>query len=328
MKKAKKLTFRKSSKMKAIKRLLTISGALLILVLFILSCRTAKVVAVSCPELPVNKSCKIAAGHKMNAHRAFTGNYKVRIRKQPANRLTDLSKKNHGKESIVLKNSPVLKNTIVPDIEYINNLSKIEYLKGLTSSVDRAIIPLGRNNSIALSLNRGNMIEQSGKINTIQPSVCDTIVLKSGSIMVVKVTEIVQNEIRYRFCNNLNGTVSSISKSQVTVIKYPNGTRDNFISDNTTAFIDYHGRKETESFGIAGFIISMVGLLLMITGFGEILGPLGIIFGGISLGRIKRNPGKYKGKGLAKASIIVGIIDILVFIGLVIWMLSSSYHSM
>ena len=35
---------------------------------------------------------------------------------------------------------------------------------------------------------------------------------------------------------------------------------------------------------------------------------MGVIFGAISLGKIKREPARFKGRGLAIASIIIGII--------------------
>ena len=69
-------------------------------------------------------------------------------------------------------------------------------------------------------------------------------------------------------------------------------------------------------------------LTLIGAGYAVIMAPIGIVFGAISLGRIKKHPEKYKGKKLAKASIILGLIEIIVFIGLVIWLVSSSNQSM
>jgi hypothetical protein len=41
---------------------------------------------------------------------------------------------------------------------------------------------------------------------------------------------------------------------------------------------------------------------------GTLFGISGIVFGAISLGKIKKNPDKYKGKGLATAGLVTGII--------------------
>ena len=318
--------------MKAIKSLLTIAGSILVLSLVMLSCRTAEIAAVSCPEFSGSKSNKVAPGHKILRNGTMASNYRLKIKKQPVSRVRDLSKKNRGKDIVVFKNSTVLKDILVSDIGYENSLSKIEYLKGLTASNDNTIIQPGRNNSTDLLLKKADMTVRQEKLNFPQPSGCDTIVLKSGSMMIVKVAEIVQNEIRYRYCNNLNGPITSISKSVVSVIKYPNGTRDFFISDNASSFYDNYERRETESFGITGFVASMIGGVLMLTligaGYAVIMAPIGIVFGAISLGRIKKHPEKYKGKKLAKASIILGLIEIIVFIGLVIWLVSSSNQSM
>ena len=64
---------------------------------------------------------------------------------------------------------------------------------------------------------------------------------------------------------------------------------------------------KTDGMAIAGFITGLVSLFL----FGIILGPLGIIFSAIALKRIKRNPEKRKGRGLAIAGLILGICGVI-----------------
>jgi hypothetical protein len=73
--------------------------------------------------------------------------------------------------------------------------------------------------------------------------------------------------------------------------------------------------RKVEKLGLAGFILSIPGLVPIIC---LPLAILGLIFGIISLRRIKRNPALYKGKGFAIAGIILGvlgILGILLFIG-------------
>jgi hypothetical protein len=56
--------------------------------------------------------------------------------------------------------------------------------------------------------------------------------------------------------------------------------------------------------GATGLI---VGLFLLGV-LGIIAGLIGIVFGALSLGRIKKNPDKYTGKGLALAGLISGTV--------------------
>jgi hypothetical protein len=69
--------------------------------------------------------------------------------------------------------------------------------------------------------------------------------------------------------------------------------------------------RKTEKLGLTGFILSLVGWVLI---YGSPLCILGIVFGAISLGKIKRNPKKYKGKGFAIASLILGIVGLAIII--------------
>lgn len=67
--------------------------------------------------------------------------------------------------------------------------------------------------------------------------------------------------------------------------------------------------KKSNGLAVTGFVLSLVGLFL----FGFILGLLAIIFSAIGLGRAVKDS-TYKGKGLAIAGLIIGIIDIAAWI--------------
>lgn len=82
---------------------------------------------------------------------------------------------------------------------------------------------------------------------------------------------------------------------------------------------------------IAGFCVSVVGIvgLLAISALsvyslliGLVAGIVGIVLSAIALKRIKKSPEKTKGKGLAKAGLIIGILStaltILIFIGILL----------
>jgi hypothetical protein len=73
--------------------------------------------------------------------------------------------------------------------------------------------------------------------------------------------------------------------------------------------------RKVEKLGLAGFILSIPGLVPIVC---LPLAILGVIFGALSLRKIKRNPALYKGRGFAIASIVLGvlgILGILLFIG-------------
>jgi hypothetical protein len=144
-----------------------------------------------------------------------------------------------------------------------------------------------------------------------QQTGCDTIVLKSGSRIIGKVEEIGQSEIRYRRCDNITGPVISIAKSGVNRILYVNGTHEVMVSDSPIVIGSPYVKPvystapvKSEPLGIVGFIGSLIGLFIA----GVPLGTLGVIFGAISLGKVKREPARFRGRGIAIAAIIIGII--------------------
>lgn len=77
--------------------------------------------------------------------------------------------------------------------------------------------------------------------------------------------------------------------------------------------------RKTEKLGLAGFILSFLGILPLI---GIPFSLLAIIFGAISLKKIKRAPEKYKGKGFAIASIGIGCAMIVMYIAILIGSIS------
>ncbi len=74
----------------------------------------------------------------------------------------------------------------------------------------------------------------------------------------------------------------------------------------------------TDGFAIAGFVTGVVGLFA----FGIILGILAIVFSGISLKRIRRDPDLKKGRGLAIAGLILGIVATVLWLFLILLAIS------
>jgi hypothetical protein len=58
----------------------------------------------------------------------------------------------------------------------------------------------------------------------------DTLSMRSGENILVKIIEVGTTEVKYKKQDNLNGPVFSILKSDLLVIKYENGTKEDFSS--------------------------------------------------------------------------------------------------
>ena len=74
--------------------------------------------------------------------------------------------------------------------------------------------------------------------------------------------------------------------------------------------------EKTNGFAVAGFVLSLLGCT----------GLLGLIFSAISLSQIKKEPNQ-KGKGLATAGLIIGILDVVGWILYWIFVIGSLANS-
>ena len=59
----------------------------------------------------------------------------------------------------------------------------------------------------------------------------DTLTMRSGENIIVKIIEVGSNEVKYKKTDNLNGPSFSILKSEVSMIQYENGSKDVFKED-------------------------------------------------------------------------------------------------
>lgn len=154
------------------------------------------------------------------------------------------------------------------------------------------------------------------------PPQCDQIVLRNGDVIEAKVKEVGVNEIRYKKCDRQDGPDYTISKRDVLSIKYSNGEVERFTSsvNSSQSSGSSGGNRQsynsptneqndgprTDPFAIVA--ISAGGLAIF-TGLGSLLlGAAAVVFGALSLSRIRREPNRFKGKGLATAGMIIGIV--------------------
>ena len=149
---------------------------------------------------------------------------------------------------------------------------------------------------------------------------CDVIYFINGER--VEATNIVIDGefVRYKSCDNTDGPTYEAFKTDVSKIKYANGSTLDFKNDS-----DIDGDIKTEPLSIFAFASGGVGILSLFAGA---LGGLGILFalGGIIMGfiskkNIKNSKGKLRGKGFANAGIWLGfgfVFLLLLFLILII----------
>jgi hypothetical protein len=288
---------------------LSILGTILVISFIFLSCSSPKMTAVSCPEFSSYRCNKDAGDHNTKKNKAATNRHSM----YALNRHTGFSGRTKVKSTSEITESNSRKIIIAQGNGEFITITRSEYSDALTASAENSFVPkLQRDSVINLQFIAASDLKTKG-FSAGQQSGCDTIITKSGSRITGKVEEIGLSEIRYRRCDNLSGPIISISKSDVNRILYVNGTKETIVSDdpmivnnNEVKPVYNKAPVKTEPLGIAGFIGSLVGLFIG----GVPLGAIGIIFGALSLSKIKREPARYKGRGLSIAAIIIGIIAI------------------
>lgn len=72
---------------------------------------------------------------------------------------------------------------------------------------------------------KNHKINNLKQVKKVLNTECDVIILKTGEEIQAKVLEVGQTEVKYKNCDNLSGPIFSKNKSEIFMIKYPNGTR-------------------------------------------------------------------------------------------------------
>ena len=148
------------------------------------------------------------------------------------------------------------------------------------------------------------------------PPQCDQLVLRNGDVIDAKVKEVGVNEIRYKKCDRPDGPDYTVSKRDVLSIKYSSGeierfTTGNTPSSNTNNNYNSPARQPSDGPRTDPFAIVAIsaGGLAIFTGLGSLLlGAAAVVFGALSLSRIRKEPNRFKGRGLALAGMIMGIV--------------------
>lgn len=189
---------------------------------------------------------------------------------------------------------------------------------------------------LVVSTQNSDFLNEPGYLNAVNFLIsalstkdsCDKIIDKDGDELLVKVTEIGIDVIKYKNCDHLDGPVYNIPKSSVLMIDYSNGKREVIKQtkkkESKSVEPDYSNvdnvyydspdskpvRRRVEGLGLAGFITTLVSLPIwwLVSWIGGLVGGIiGIIFGAIGISRCKKNP-MLTGKGFAITSLVIGIV--------------------
>ncbi len=147
---------------------------------------------------------------------------------------------------------------------------------------------------------------------------CDSLILKDGGVLLVKIKEIGLKDIRYKLCDFEEGPDYLVEKTRVASIHYANGKQETFNeaapinAQKNKASATPPNSKKTENNTMAALSLSfgILGIYPLIF-IGSILG---IIFGVIAMNEIKSEPGRYKNETMAKVGMALS------FTGLIFWM--------
>ena len=150
---------------------------------------------------------------------------------------------------------------------------------------------------------------------------CSTMILVNGREISCFVEEMGIEVVKYRKCDNPTGPIYVISKRDVSLVKYPNGTTEFVkVEDLKRGSSSYSSNNDSErklnTPAFLGFLFSLVSLFLPVAP-GVIGEVLAFILSLVGLSAISQNPDRFKGKGFA----IVG----LVISGVLLFLIAMQY---
>jgi hypothetical protein len=145
-------------------------------------------------------------------------------------------------------------------------------------------------------------------LKLINDSCGDRIILRNADEVDAKILEIDKYFVRYKRCDNLTGPMVIAKSEDVFMIKYANGIKEVFEKSATEKtgtekqiVKEVLPPAEYNNFAIASVATAILGLTI-------ILAPIPFVLGIIGSNQIKKDPQKYKGKGMAGIGLTFGAI--------------------
>jgi hypothetical protein len=96
----------------------------------------------------------------------------------------------------------------------------------------------------------------------------DTLTMRSGENIIVKIIEVGSSEVKYKKIDNLNGPGFSIFKSELSMIQYENGSKDVFKDDMK---IIQESRVQSRSKDLSQIVTKIKRVRLTIFAIGALL---------------------------------------------------------
>jgi len=156
----------------------------------------------------------------------------------------------------------------------------------------------------------------------------DVITFKSGDQVTARVTEITDDKIKYKRCDNLDGPVFVVNKGTVQSIRYANGVVETIVAPQVNTSIPnnpyennqnkYKGPKKMHPKSIWALLCLLIGFFL----FG-----LGVIFAYFisqsAIREIDAKPDYYRGRKLAKVVKAICLVLFAITVGILVLVLFS-----
>jgi hypothetical protein len=287
-------------------------GVLLLLSLLLNSCTTSKKTSVACPEYSKGQFYSYSPNHSNNQV------YSKENKRKEIRQLHLSNPKNYFSLNLFDKKKSTVKENQVSNFSSLNFTADITPLDCYSQPIPGKIIPDAylENSSTSYTQSGKSINSDPSQSNSLskeklslidQENECDLITLLNGEEINAKVIEIGVDVIRYVKCEYIDGPVIVVRKSEVLMIKYSNGTKDLITTTSADSKYIEKGAQKNDPLGIIGTISGIVGLFIA----GIILGSIAVVFGFTSLKKIRKQPEKYRGRGFAIASIILGFIAVV-----------------
>jgi TM2 domain-containing membrane protein YozV len=127
------------------------------------------------------------------------------------NNISSLENKNTDKNDLVY--ADIVNNDLAT-----NDESSIDIFKDVKTNENCKSVQKLNTKSFVIKNNSQNKKNKNEE--------CDLIILNNGDDISVKVVELTSTEIKYKKCDNINGPIYSIQKSEVFTIRYSNGSKE------------------------------------------------------------------------------------------------------